>query len=225
VVLAPPTQAVSYQIETALPTVAVEQLGPAPEVTLANRGSELAGVTLETALTGATRAFRLDRTDAAPHLIRATRPAWASELVVDVEVAAETWVRLTDFGVTVFDSSGQQVSQGPLNYPFGRQVVSLDSVPAGIPLTIELLPAFARSPAAGGWSATAQLTFVARQPMPVKLSQPGNGAPLTVPAGGGATFTLETPSVTFGEIEGFRPLLRATARGQSGPASVRQTGI
>jgi hypothetical protein len=203
----------------------VEHLGPAPDVTLASRGSEPDTVTLETALTGVTRAFRLDRADAAPHLIRALRPAWASELIVDVEVAAETWVRLTDFGVTVFDSSGQQVSQGPLNYPFGRQVVSLDSVTAGMPLTVELLPAFARAPAAGGWSATAQLTFVARQPVALKLSQPLNGAPLTVPAGAGATFRFDAPPAPFGEIEGFRPLLRATARAHSGPASVRQSGI
>src|SRR5437773_6214413 len=28
---------------------------------------------------------------------------------------------ISDFGVTVFDSSGQQVSEGPLNYAVGRQ--------------------------------------------------------------------------------------------------------
>lgn len=225
VVLAPPTQSASYQIEAALPTVTVDQLTPAPQVTLANRGAEPTSVVLEAALTGVTRGFRLDRGDGAPHLIRATRPAWASELIVDVEVAAETWLRLTDFGVTVFDSAGQQVSQGPLNYPFGRQLVSLDSVPAGMPITIELLPGFARVAPAGGWSASAQLTFVARQPVALRLTQPGDNASLTVPAGAVATFKFDSPSATFGELEGFRPVLRATARGQSGPASVRQSGI
>lgn len=75
--------------------------------------------------------------------VQFTVPAWASSLVVDVAMDREQWERFTDFGVSVFDSSGRQLAKDPLNYAFGRTRVDLPERHGDVTLTLALYPGFA----------------------------------------------------------------------------------
>jgi len=82
--------------------------------------------------------------------------------------------RADDLSVTVYDSSGQQLRGGnqPVNYAFGRMSITLSDSVIGIPLTVELYPAFARLPAtrgrarsaSGSWGPTSPLVRAAPYP-------------------------------------------------------------
>jgi hypothetical protein len=130
-------------------------------------------------------------------------PEWAGRTTVDVEMAREQWDDFTDFGVTDFDSTGQQVGQGALNYASGRHAVDARALAAlrGRPLTVELFPAFARYNGAHPWRATLRVRFLLAQPRSV-----GGGTDVRVVAGGRAVVPLpRPPELTL--PEGFRPLI------------------
>ncbi|MGH7751331.1 MAG: hypothetical protein ACREN5_00815, partial [Gemmatimonadales bacterium] len=105
--------------------------------------------------------------------LQVTLPDWADHVIVDVELTPGLWDELTDFGVTVFDPDGQIVSEGPLNYAFGRQTfeVAEDGDLAGRALTIELLPAFAIERAVHPWEATVRVRFLREEAVPVGASR------------------------------------------------------
>src|SRR2546429_2697175 len=67
---------------------------------------------------------------ATPESLTVSVPEWAATAVVEVELPRELWREFTDFGVTEFDATGQQVSQGPLEFAFRRQAFA---VPAALP--------------------------------------------------------------------------------------------
>src|SRR5204863_158507 len=87
-------------------------------------------------------------------------PDWAATAVVEVEVPREQWREFTDFGVTEFDSTGQQVSQGPLEYAFGRQAFAVPPALRGHPLTVELYPGFARDKGVHPWRGKLRVRFL-----------------------------------------------------------------
>src|SRR2546426_605408 len=75
----------------------------------------------------------------------------------------EQWREFTDFGVTEFDSTGQQVSQGPLEYAFGRQAFAVPPALRGHPLTVELYPGFARDKGVHPWRGKLRGRFLLSQ--------------------------------------------------------------
>src|SRR2546430_4730675 len=124
-------------------------------------------------------------------------------LPIYVAMPPEQWDDFTDFGVTDFDSSGQQVGQGALNYACGRHAVDARAVAAlrGHALTVELFPAFARYNGAHPWRATVRVRFLLAQPRAV-----GGGTDVHVVAGGRAIVPLpRPPALTL--PEGFTPLI------------------
>jgi len=80
---------------------------------------------------------------------------------VDLELPPDLWDELTDLSVTVYDSSGQQLrggqSAGELRV--GRMSITLSDSVIGIPLTVELYPAFARLPG-HAWKGTVRIRFL-----------------------------------------------------------------
>src|SRR5213076_1323076 len=112
-------------------------------------------------------------------------PDWAGTAMVEVEMPREQWRELTDFGVTGFDSAGQQVSQEPLEYAFGRQTFAVPASLRGQRLTIELYPGFAREAGMPGWRATVRVRFLLREPRAL-----GDGGDLMVVPGGRASLSL-----------------------------------
>src|SRR5205807_1828091 len=95
-------------------------------------------------LLGAERVLEVAGRGATPESLTVSVPDWAATAVVEVELPRELWREFTDFGVTEFDSTGQQVSQGPLEFAFGRQAFAIPAALPGHPLTVELYPGFAR---------------------------------------------------------------------------------
>jgi hypothetical protein len=150
-------------------------------------------------------------------------PDWAGTAVVEVDMPREQWHEFTDFGVTEFDSAGQQVSQGPLEYAFGRQAFAVPAAVRGHPLTVELYPGFASDRGGPAWRATVRVRFLMNEPRPL-----GDGRDLTVLAGGRAPLPL--PQVRDLPLpEGFVPFVelrvRPSGSGSAIPDAVRRTTL
>src|SRR5439155_728199 len=154
-------------------------------------------------------------------------PEWAARAVIDVQMPREQWDEFTDFGVTDFDSTGQQVGQGAMNYAFARH--SFDVAPGlrKAPVTIELFPAFARDGGAQPWRATVRVRFLFRDPQPF-----GGARDVTVVAGGRAAAPPRPPPLPA-LAEGFAPPVEVPAQapggaggaGGGGGAAARELGL
>ncbi|HUL04446.1 MAG TPA: S8 family serine peptidase [Gemmatimonadales bacterium] len=162
-------------------------------------------------LIGAQREFNLVGRGTGSDTVTVRVPEWAATALVEVEMARAQWNEFTGFGVTEFDSSGQQVGQNPLNYAFGRQSLAIPGSVRRHPLLIELAPAFARSDGGHPWRATVRVRFLLDRPQSTSRASeisvvPGGRTLLTLPS-------LPLPSAA----EGFAPLaelwVRATVGG------------
>jgi hypothetical protein len=138
---------------------------------------------------------------------------------VDVDLSPDLWDELTDFSVTVYDSTGQQVrgANEAVNYAFGRLSFALPDSLTGRPLTVELYPAFARI-AGHPWRGTARIRFLGPDE-PV-----GEGGELSVVAGGRAVVKLPPPPVL--ELpEGFGALIETRVTTLTGAVAARRTAV
>jgi hypothetical protein len=136
---------------------------------------------------------------------------------IDVELPSSLWDELTDFSVTVYDSVGQQVRGGnqPMNYAFGRLSLALSDSLTGVPLTVELYPAFARLPG-HQWRGTTRVRFLGPDE-PV-----GEGGSLSVVAGGRSVVRLPTaPALDL--PEGFNTLIETRVTTLTGAVAARRT--
>jgi subtilisin family serine protease len=171
-----------------------------------------AGVLRET-LVGAARVY--DLTGQTADTLLVTPPLWATTGVVDVSVPAAVWDRLTGFGVTLFDSSGAVVSDGPLDGAVGRQRFPVPVMLRGRPLAIELMPAFVGAPSA--WHATACVTFLLAEPEPLGAPRP------VVVVGGGRVALGATPKPALDVPVGFAPVVVARVHLEPrGPDAIRR---
>ena len=172
----------------------------------------------EATVVGAERDVALGGTGSQVESLTVAVPTWANHAEVDVEMPREQWSWFTDFGVTVLDRAGQQVSTGPLNYALGRLRIPInDEARAGSPWTVVLLPAFARANATNPWKANLRVRFLLPAPHPVAAPQE-----VTIAAGG--RVQVAAPALPALPVPtGFQPLLewRVTAPPQGG-TSVRR---
>src|SRR6266540_1828381 len=109
-VVAPPLATVTADVRAAIAPVTLARTGRGVEA--GDVGPETTGGRVTTRLIGAEAAFPVAGRGLPAESLTVRVPAWAARAEVDVEMAREQWNRFTDFGVTVFDSSGQQVSEG-----------------------------------------------------------------------------------------------------------------
>ena len=146
-------------------------------------------------------------------------PRWAKRMEVDVELSPDLWDQLTDFAVTVFDSSGQQLPGGnhPANYAFSRMSVPLSDSLTGVPLTIELFPGFARLPL-HTWSGTMRVRFLGPD------EPAGEGGPLAVVAGGRSVIRLPSPP-SLDMPEGFGTLIETRVTTMAGAIAARRAVV
>ena len=189
---------------------------------LSDPGTASATVRLTQALIGAERGFNVTGRGAPAESISVRVPEWAARAVIDVQMPREQWDEFTDFGVTDFDSTGQQVGQGAMNYAFARH--SFDVAPGlrKAPVTIELFPAFARDGGAQPWRATVRVRFLFRDPQPF-----GGARDVTVVAGGRAVAPLTQPPLLALPV-GFTPLVEVSAQapgGGTGADAVRRVPL
>jgi len=113
------------------------------------------------------------------------------------------WDEFTDFSITVYDSTGEQIPGGneAVNYAFGRLSFGLPEKFAGQRLTVEFYPAFAKLPG-HAWSGSARIRFLGKE-KPL-----GNGSDLSVVAGGRAAVPLPLAPPSALELpDGFGPLI------------------
>ncbi|HMA38677.1 MAG TPA: hypothetical protein VKP10_01295, partial [Gemmatimonadales bacterium] len=168
-----------------------------------NPGATSANITAAAALVGAERQWEVAGRGAPAETVLVTVPAWAARAEVQVSMPVAQWEQLTDFGVTVFDSMGQQVHAAALNYARGRQAFEVPEAIAGHTTRIELFPGFARPDSAPPWKASVRVRFFtdARQALgPPHLLNVVAGGRAVLPALGSAPPPIELP-------EGFAPLI------------------
>lgn len=224
VVVAPPNSGARYRISAALPAIAVEEVGPGPTAVLRNRTDDAVDVELRAQVVGAARSLAVTGSRSAPQVVRAPAPAWADRLVVDIRLATELWHTVTDFGVTVFDAGGRRLTGGPLNYAFGRQEISVDSLPGPQELQLELVPAFAREEPPARWDATVDVRLIARVSRALPLADSAaqaNHSALQLPPGGWARLQFAPVLPDSALPAGYQPLLEVVAGTRGGVPSAR----
>jgi len=181
-----------------------------------NPGSGTAGGRVTAVLMGAEWSVDVTGRGAPPESLTVRVPDWASRAVIDVQMPREQWGEFTDFGVTEYDSAGQQVGQGAMNYAIGRHSFDVPSALKNRPVTIELFPAFARDGGAHPWRTTVRVRFLLRDGRPF-----GAGADVSVVAGGRRLLPPQRPpELTL--PTGFAPLVELRVHPAVGTDAVRR---
>ncbi len=224
-VIAPPLTAATVTVRADLGPVALaptEQGGGGLEassvVGTAEQGSTIAAEVAHR-LVGAERSYAISGRGVPPESLLVRPPRWAKRMEVDLDLPPDLWDELTDFSLTIYDSTGQQVQGGnqPVNYAFGRLTLALTDSTIGVPLTVELFPAFARLPG-HVWRGTARIRFLGPD------EAVGDRAPLSVVAGGRVLVRLPTPPALM-LPEGFSPLIETRVTTSTGTVAARRTPI
>ena len=219
-VVAPPLAGVTVTVRAELGPVA---LAPAPgglEVSSARPGSVTGRVTHH--LVGGQRDYAVVGRGEPAETLFVRAPTWARRAEVDVQLPPELWDEFTDFTVTAYDSTGQQVPGGneAVNYAFGRLSFELPAWLAGGPLTVELYPAFART-TGHPWRGAVQIRFLG------PLKPAGGGADLSVVAGGRAALALPDPPppAALALPAGFGALVETRVTAAGGAEAARRTVV
>jgi tripeptidyl-peptidase-2 len=217
-VIAPPLAAATVTVRADLGPVSLAAAGDGGSLEASALGTSVTGEVLYR-LVGAERTFAVSGRGQPAESIQVRAPRWARRMEVDVQLPPELWDEMTDFSVTVYDSSGQQIPGGnqPVNYAFGRMGVPLNDSMIGIPLTIELYPAFARVPG-HAWRGTARVRFLGPD------EPAGEGGQLSVVAGGRTVVRLPTPP-PLQLPDGFSTLIEARVTTLTGTLAVRRIPV
>jgi hypothetical protein len=132
-----------------------------------NVGRAPVAATLGFRLRGAERNDTIATRGSAPRRIPFIVPGWAKDLVIDVAMPAEQWDRITDFGVSVYDSAGRQLAKNPMKYALGRTTVGLPERHGDLPLTLALYPGFADPADSAPWTVQASVRAYADSAVPL----------------------------------------------------------
>ena len=226
-IVAPPLAGATITVRAELGAVALAPVGAGLEASSVRDGTVTGRVTHT--LVGAERGYALSGRGLPAETLLVRAPAWAKRAEVDVQVPPDLWDELTDFSVTVYDSTGQQIpgANEAVNYAFGRLSFALPDKLAGRPLTVEFYPAFARLPGRA-WRGSARIRFLGRE----KVLGDKDGTDLAVVSGGRAAVPLPVPPASALELPpGFGGLIetRVTAAtgggGSGGAAATRRTAV
>jgi hypothetical protein len=218
-VQAPPNAGATYTLELGLPRVSVAAPKAAGNVVVRNLTTESLSTAIGLQDEGSVRDTTVTGSGSNPVTLGAQSPAWADRMVVDVRFDRALWNTVTDFGLTVFDSGGQILSRGPMNYAFTRQVIKMDSLHRDRRLQVELYPAFAHLKGDAAWSAAVRVVFLRHVSIPLPVPDPGT---MVIAPGGIAEFLVPSRDDAPGAVSGTHPLVRVTATPAGGVASVRR---
>ena len=163
------------------------------------------------ALAGATRTVVVVGQGSETQSIPFRAPDWAGQVEVDLSMDPAQWERFTDLGVTLFDSTGRQVEQSPLNYASGRLDATLPDRHGDLPLVLQLAPAFADSAAAGRWTARVTLRLIGTGTPLASAAAPAGPVSLRLAAAGSPDAARELvfhlPAEPRALGDGFVPLV------------------
>jgi tripeptidyl-peptidase-2 len=140
-------------------------------------------------------------------------PSWAKSVVVDLSMDREQWSRFTDFGVTLFDSIGQQIEKQPLNYAFGRLQAKLPQDHGSMPVELALFPGFADTTADESWTIRASIRLYADTAIALQPSD-STKPNLTIAPGKSETARFNLLQSPWPLGDGFFPLGVLAARAE-----------
>ncbi len=225
-----PQEGVRYRLRAALAPLAVTSIGPGPVAMLTNPTERAVAAGVVARLVGFARRLAIESYQQA-ETIRVSLPRWVAEAVFEVTVPTELWNRLTDFGVTFFDSTGRKVTESPLNYAYGRHRVVVDSNLSGSEIAVELFPGFAldQDRNQGRWRADLTITLELDEPVDLRpLLETWRVDSLSIPPGGAMVIGFDWPTLDGIEVlPGFDPIVEIAAVPRDGslPASVRRAWL
>ena len=170
-------------------------------------------------LVGAEREYAIAGRGQPAETLLVRPPRWAKRMEVDVDVSPDLWDEMTDFSLTAYDSTGQQLRGGnqPMNYAFGRLGVTFPDSLKGRPVVVELYPAFARLPG-HSWKGRARIRFLG---LDEPVGEPGE---LSVVAGGRAVVRLPNPPA-IEKPEGFAALIETRVTTLVGTVAARRMAV
>lgn len=216
-VVAPPLASATATVRAELGAVALTPAVAGLEASSV-RAATVAGQVTHV-LVGAEREYALAGRGLPAETLQVRAPAWATRAEVDVQLSPDLWDEFTDFSLTVYDSTGQQVPGGneAVNYAFGRLGFAVPEKLAGQPLTVEFYPAFAKLPG-HPWRGSARIRFLGKERVL------GDGRDLSVVAGGRTAVAVPAPSASALELPaGFGALIETRVTTASGATAVRRT--
>lgn len=148
------------------------------------------------AIVGAGRVEEVRAAGSGRRDLRVEVPAWARGIQIDVQMPRREWGRYTDFGLTLFDSTGRQLAKAPLNYSFGRLEHELEAGNGPQRMTLSLFPGFALPEDVAPWAVSVTLRFYADS---AQALRPGDERALTLGPG-------ETRTMRFSAAGALRPI-------------------
>ncbi|HEY6223774.1 MAG TPA: S8 family serine peptidase, partial [Gemmatimonadales bacterium] len=140
-------------------------------IEVTNVGDGTATLSAVASLAGAERHVAVAGRGAPAESVWVSVPHWARRADVLVVMPRPQWELFTDFGLSVYDSSGQQVDAAPLNYARGRAAFDVPRGLAGHSALIELFPAFARPDSVPAWQASVRVRFFGDSLEPIGAPQ------------------------------------------------------
>jgi subtilisin family serine protease len=155
-------------------------------------------------LFGAERRVAVSASGADETVLRFLLPAWARDLVVDLELDPEQWPHFTDFGFTALDSAGRILGKEPANYAHARLSAALPDRGSDQPATIVLAPAFAAAGSTEPWSARVTIRLRADRPVALEARE---GDEFRLAGKASASFHARLDAPPWPLPEGFRSLL------------------
>lgn len=217
VLVAPPTRGATVELRAALAPFTIVARAP-DGVRITNHSAIPLTAAATVQSLGAGRRFRMHGGPSAAARERLLVPHWARTLQIEVSFPRDLWPRVTDVGVSVWDTTGYLVAEAPLNYPVGRQLVAVDPGAAPV-LALELMPGFALPDAETPWEADVTVTFA-----------PAAGTALAPPAtlqldlGPGASAVLPWTADSIGWVpSGLEVLMEVRVAADGLAPSVRRT--
>jgi tripeptidyl-peptidase-2 len=157
------------------------------------------------------------------HRVPFIAPAWAKAVVVELTMDREQWGKFTDFGVTLFDSTGRQVEKQPLNYAFGRLQAKLPEDHGAMPLELALFPGFADPAGDQSWTLRAAIRLYSDSAVAVDPVSPGDSV-LTIAPGKSGVVNFTLPQSPWPLGDGFFPLGVLVARSEE-HSWTRESGL
>lgn len=152
---------------------------------------------------GAERLLAVTGTAADTGRVKFALPPWAVHATIDAQVDRNAWGRFTDFGFTLFDSTGRQMGQAPLNYELSRMQVDVPpSNGTARNLEVRLFPGLAATSDRTPWTAQVRIKLYADS---TSIWQAA-GSAIAPAAKGSAVSTVAWTAPSFPLGEGFVPL-------------------
>jgi hypothetical protein len=216
VVVAPPNQALTATVSVSQSPLALRAAwrGESVHATFTNLTGAPVEAEVGMHLGGAARVETVSASGSATQRIPFVVPAWSRGVVIDIAMDRAQWGRFTDFGVTLFDSLGQQLGKQPLNYAFGRLQVELPEGHGDVPVNLGLFPGFADAAGDQRWSLRTSIRVYADTS--VVLARADSGSATIAPhASATAEFTLSSSPWPLGPKFVPLGLLVARADGRS----------